>query len=164
MKHNKKRNTAFLYESLIKELTKAVIKKDNTKKHTILLIIKENFYKHSILWKELQLYKSIIENKDNMTKEFTDRFLFETKKDYNTLDRKKVFNQQTKLISQINQKLSNSVFKNFISNYKDIATIGSWFQDNTSNVKNRLIVETQVRSVLLPTKTQKKEMKHTRER
>ena len=160
MKHNKKRNTAFLYESLIKELTKAVIKKDNAKKHTILLIIKENFYKHSILWKELQLYKSIIENKDSMTKEFTDRFLFETKKDYNTLDRKKVFNEQTKLISQINQKLSNSVFKNFISNYKDIATIGSWFQDNTSNVKNRLIVETQVRSVLLPTKTQKKEMKH----
>jgi hypothetical protein len=28
MKHNKKRNTAFLYECLIRELTKAIIKED----------------------------------------------------------------------------------------------------------------------------------------
>jgi len=26
MKHNKKRNTAFLYESLVKELTKAIVR------------------------------------------------------------------------------------------------------------------------------------------
>ena len=29
LKHNKKRNTAFLYEVLIKEYTKAVVRKDN---------------------------------------------------------------------------------------------------------------------------------------
>ena len=28
MKHNKKRNTAFLYECLIRELTKAILKED----------------------------------------------------------------------------------------------------------------------------------------
>ena len=28
MKHNKKRNTAFLYECLIRELTKAIVKED----------------------------------------------------------------------------------------------------------------------------------------
>ena len=32
MKHNKKRNTAFLYESLVKELTKAVVRQTNEKK------------------------------------------------------------------------------------------------------------------------------------
>ena len=33
MKHNKKRNTAFLYEALVKELTKTVVEKDNNKKN-----------------------------------------------------------------------------------------------------------------------------------
>ena len=28
LKHNKKRNTAFLYEALVKELTKAIVNKD----------------------------------------------------------------------------------------------------------------------------------------
>ena len=160
MKHNKKRNTAFLYESLVKELTKAVVKQTNDKKKKITEIIKENFYKGSPLYEELQLYKSILENKDKMTKEFTDRFLFETKKDYNSLDRKSVFNAQTKLISQINQQLGSNVFNNFVSNYKDIATVGSWFQDNKSNAKSRLITETKIKSLLVPSTSEEKSMKH----
>jgi len=160
MKHNKKRNTAFLYESLVKELTKAVIQKQDTRKAKIIKIIKENFKKNSPLAKELDLYKSILENKDKMTKEFTERFLIETKKDYDSLDRKFIFNSQTKIISQINQQLGASVFKNFVPNYKNIATVGTWFQDNTSSVKNRLIVETKVKSLLIPSSKKEKEMKH----
>jgi len=160
MKHNKKRNTAFLYESLVKELTKSVVKKQDDRKQKIIKIIKESFYKGSSLDEDLQLYKSILENKDKMTKDFTDRFLFETKKDYNSIDRKSVFNSQTKLISQINQQLGASVFNNFVPNYKDIATVGSWFQDNKSNAKSRLIVETKVKSLLVPSTEEKQEMKH----
>ena len=89
-----------------------------------------------------------------MTKDFTDRFLVETKKDYNKIDRKSVFNAQTKAISQINQQLGADVFKNFVPNYKDIATVGSWFQDNIPNAKSRLIVETKVKSLLVPSMTQ----------
>ena len=39
LKHNKKRNTAFVYEALVRELTKAVIKKDNNKKKKVVAII-----------------------------------------------------------------------------------------------------------------------------
>ena len=53
MKHNKKRNTAFLYESLIKELTVAIVRKNNDRKNVILGMIKENFTKGSILRDEL---------------------------------------------------------------------------------------------------------------
>ena len=35
MKHNKKRNTAFLYETVIKELTKSIVKKNNEKKYKL---------------------------------------------------------------------------------------------------------------------------------
>ncbi len=45
MKHNKKRNTAFLYECLIKEITKAVVRKDSARKESIINIVKEHFQK-----------------------------------------------------------------------------------------------------------------------
>jgi hypothetical protein len=160
MKHNKKRNTAFLYESLVKELTKAVVRQQEGRKSKIISIIKENFKKNSPLEKDLKLYKSILENKDKMTKEFTVRFLEETKKDYNNNDRKSVFNAQTKVISQINQQLGAGVFKNFVPNYKDVATVGSWFQDTTSNAKTRLIVETKVKALLTPSVKKEDDMKH----
>ena len=160
MKHNKKRNTAFLYESLVKELTKTVVYQQEDKKKTILNMIKENFHKGTPLNEDLQLYRSILENKDRMTKDFTDRFLVETKKDYDSMDRKSVFNAQTKLISQINQQLGTNVFANFVPNYKEIATVGSWFQGTKSSAKNRLIIETKVKQILTPSKKEEKEMKH----
>ena len=43
LKHNKKRNTAFLFESLTKELTKAIVAKDEKRKALVLSIIKEHF-------------------------------------------------------------------------------------------------------------------------
>ena len=160
MKHNKKRNTAFLYESLVKELTKAVIYQQENKKKVVLAMIKENFHRGSPLHEDLQLYKSILENKDKMTKDFTERFLVETKKDYDALDRKSIFNSQTKLINQINKQLGTNVFANFVPNYKEIATVGSWFQDNKSTAKNRLIIETKVKQILVPSQKEEKEMRH----
>ena len=161
MKHNKKRNTAFLYESLIKELTVSIVRKDNQRKNTILGLIRESFSKGSVLKEELDIYKSILENRDKMTKDFSARFLFETKKDFNKLDRKAVFNSQTKLIDTINKQLSNSVFKNFVPNYKNIATVGQWFTSDSLDAKSRLIIETKVMRILIP-KTDNKtvEMKH----
>ena len=160
MKHNKKGNTAFLYESLVKELTKAIVRQQEERKGKIVNIIKENFVKGSPLQRDLVLYKSILENKDKMTKDFTDRFLVETKKDYDALDRKAVFNAQTKLINQINKQLGTNVFANFVPNYKEIATVGSWFQGTKSSAKNRLIIETKVKQILTPSKKEEKEMKH----
>ena len=52
LKHNKKRNTAFVYEALVRELTKAVIKKDNNKKKKVVAIIKEFYSNDTELFKE----------------------------------------------------------------------------------------------------------------
>ena len=157
MKHNKKRNTAFLYESLIKELTMSIIKVDNQRKSLIINIIKESFGKNSILKKELEIYNSILENKDSMTQEFSSKFLKETRKDFNNLGRKEAFNAQTRLIESINKNLSNSVFANFVQNYKNIATVGQWFSSDSLNAKSRLLVENKVLSIIIPkTKTDDK--------
>jgi hypothetical protein len=159
MKHNKKRNTAFLYECLVKELTKAIVRKDNNKKRQIVRIIKENFKKGSALKAELDVYKSITECK-KLSKDFAQRFLIETKKDFQDIDRKKVFNEQTVLIKQINESLSTTAFANFINNYKDLASIGQYLQDSNMKAKNRLLVETRVVGLLTAEKKTKPEMKH----
>ena len=159
MKHNKKRNTAFLYESLIKELTKTIIKKENSKKEKILEIIKKYFHKNSVLKKELDIYNSILETKSK-DRNYAIRLLHESKKDFASIDRKEVFNQQTLLIKEINESLSNNVFANFISNYRDIATVGQFFIPNDLNSKQRILVESRAINTMLSESKAKKEIKH----
>ena len=74
MKHNKKRNTAFLYECLVKELTKSVVREQKQRKNKILSILKEFFYKGSPLKQDLEVYRSVLESK-KMSKDFAQRFL-----------------------------------------------------------------------------------------
>ena len=61
MKHNKKRNTAFLYECLIKEMTKAVVRGELQKKQQIVETLKRYFSKGKPLYNDLQLYKQLME-------------------------------------------------------------------------------------------------------
>ena len=63
-RHNKKRNTAFLYETLIVELTKAMEYGDTQKKERISQVIKEGFTSGTALSKELQVYKSITDTEE----------------------------------------------------------------------------------------------------
>ena len=147
MKHNKKRNTAFLYESLIKELTKSIVKKDNNKKDKILEVIKKYFSKNSPLKKELEVYKLVLEA-DKMSPKFSQRFLFEVKKDFDNLNRKQIFNLQSELISEINKNISNSMISNFVPNYKNIATIGQFFNSGHYDAQRRLLIEEKAIKIL----------------
>ena len=52
-RHNKKRNTAFLFEALVKELTKSIVKNDLQTKEKIISLIKENFKKGGFVDKPL---------------------------------------------------------------------------------------------------------------
>ena len=63
LKHNKKRNTAFIYEALVREIAKAVVRKDDNRKNLIIKIMKEHFAPNNILAKELQLYKALEETR-----------------------------------------------------------------------------------------------------
>jgi len=158
MKFNKKRNTAFLYECLLKELTKAIVREQHDRKQTIIKIIKENFKKGTALKEDLDIYRSVLECK-KMSSDFAPRFLVETKKDYDNLDRKKIFNEQTKLIKQINETLSPDAFANFISNYKDINSLGAYFSSKLK-AKSRLLVESRILGLMTNEKHEISEMKH----
>ena len=100
LKHNKKRNTAFLYEVLVKELTDAIVDKDARRKNFVSSLIKEAFGSSTILGKELEYYRTLIETTD-LELYLAEKLLQETKLAHSLLDSKKVFNTQTKLIRLI---------------------------------------------------------------
>tara|TARA_R110000822_G_scaffold258717_1_gene383946 strand:- start:364 stop:1149 length:786 start_codon:yes stop_codon:yes gene_type:complete len=139
MKYNKKRNTAFLYETLILEMTKAVLSKDIERKEIALDIIKENFYQNSILQEELDAYRSIIETK-GVSSDWANSILREAQRTYLSLHPDHVFQSQTKVINRVNKELGKDTFSNFTPNYKSLATIGQLFSIKTP-VKRRVILE-----------------------
>ena len=159
MKHNKKRNTAFLYECLIKELTKAIVREDKKRQTITKNILKEFFHKGSVLKEELALYNSLLESKE-FKPDFSRRLLTETKKDFHGLDRKGVFNQQTDLINKINKQLGHGVFSNFVPNYKDLATLGLFFQNSKLGAKKRIMLENNLIKFLGRSDKVLTEMKH----
>lgn len=156
MKHNKKRNTAFIFETLIRELTKTIISKDNDKKKKILSIVKENFKGNGILARDLDLYKSILETRDvdRMTAE---KIIFESKMQKKTINHRELFKKQSEIINRINKTISPDVFNNFIPNYKDMATIFQIFHPKTKT-KNRVLMENQLVGKMISSEEREKEL------
>ena len=87
MKHNKKRNTAFLYECLIRELTKAIVRENVEKQTKVKDLLREFFTKGKTLSEDLNLYNDLMQTKCQDPVK-AKRFIFETKKDWESLDRK----------------------------------------------------------------------------
>ena len=139
LKHNKKRNTAFLYESLVKELTKAVVKKDIERKNVLVSMIKEHFSKGTILNQELELYKALNET-TSMDVYTAERLLSEAKKQFSELNREEVFESQSMLIEKINKDIGKDFFSNFVPNYKTLASIAQIFSDS-STAKEKVLLE-----------------------
>lgn len=156
-KHNKKRNTAFLYETLVRELTKSIVNKDVSRKNKILTILKEHFSKGSILNRELDIYKSLYETK-NVEQEIAQSMIQESKRIYYSLNKSDIFNQQSHVINKINRDLEPAVFSTFLPNYKNLATISQIFDDNMT-IKNKVLLERQVLTMLCENEVKKEEMR-----
>ena len=106
VKHNKKRNTAFLYEVLVKSLTVATIKQDLELVSEIKNQILNFFTVDKVLGKELRAFRNIYETikADVYTAQ---RLIAESKKDFNAINKTTSFNEQTKLI---NWKIRSTLF------------------------------------------------------
>ena len=139
-RHNKKRNTAFLYESLVRELTKTVINEDNDRKIKVVSLIKEFFKKDSLLAKELELYKTLSEVKQ-IKPRLAEKLITETKEQYDRLDKEQIFEEQSRLIDKVNKALSMSVYDNYVPQYKSLASIYQLFNRDMSPKKKVLLEE-----------------------
>tara|TARA_R100001163_G_scaffold65201_2_gene61573 strand:- start:43 stop:879 length:837 start_codon:yes stop_codon:yes gene_type:complete len=142
IKHNKKRNTAFVYEALIKEATISILKNDLKKRKAAISVIKKHFYEGSTLRADLECYRSLGE-KQNLDRLTCEKILKESKLQKRMIDPSDLFNKQTELIHDINKEVSPSVFNNFVPNYKSLATIAQIFSDRISP-KSQVILENQI--------------------
>ena len=127
--HNKKRNTAFIYEVLIKTLSVASIKNDEATKSRVIKTLKEFFNKSTDLKKELDIYRSL-ETVGDHAKDVAEKIIAEAKRQFSGLDRKQIFNTQTRLISEINKTFGKDSWDIFVKNYKSIATISQVLSQN----------------------------------
>jgi predicted outer membrane protein len=159
-KHNKKRNTAFLFEALIKEMAKAVVSGETERQAKIAKIIKRHFTKRGVLYKDLQTYKVLMELKE-AEQDFAKRIVSEVRKDREKLNTKKIFLEQSKLIKKINVELGSSIYSNFVPNYKVMATIHQMFSDNIAP-SERILLEDKIihEMTRAELKTEKEIMEH----
>jgi|TARA_Y100000287_G_scaffold14305_1_gene10350 hypothetical protein len=139
LKHNKKRNTAFVYEALVRELTRSIVKNNKNKQNKIVSIMKEHFAQGTELNKELDLYKSVYETRA-IEKRLAEKIVVEAKEKYSDLNKRTIFQEQSALINKINKTLSKNLFNNFVPNYKSIASVYSIFQEALP-VKDRVLLE-----------------------
>ena len=94
--HNKKRNTLFLYEALVREYTIAKLEKNERKLQEIKSLLFEYFSDGKILKEELRIYKAIL-NTENVDKELAEKILEEAKRLYLGLGMDQIFQQQRQI-------------------------------------------------------------------
>ena len=141
LKHNKKRNTAFLFEVLTREYVKSIVKKNATKQKAIKNVIKEYFCSGA-LKEELSVYKEVLESK-GLSEDQAKSVLQEAKSRYDLIDKHAVYTRQNSLIKEMKHKFTSDVFSNFVPNYKSIATVYNIFNNKTS-IKEKMILEQRV--------------------
>lgn len=141
-KHNKKRNSAFLYEVLIQELTKAVMSKNDELKNNVMSLIKEHFSANTLMYRELKLYRAITHTKD-VNVSTAEKIMTEVKTRHKDLNKKTLLSEQNTLARHIRKALSDETFSNFVPSYKDLASIAQIFNDKIS-IKSKILLENEL--------------------
>jgi len=122
LKHNKKRNVAFIYEVLIKELSKASMNESTEKKQKIIMILKSFFHKSAILKEELGIHQSFndIHELDAATAE---KLIFEARYQASLLNKNLANKNKAKIVNLINRDLGQQSWNTYVENYKKLATV-----------------------------------------
>jgi len=146
-RHNKKRNTAFLYEVLCNELTKTIVAKNTPRQALIMRVIQEHFHKGTQLYTELQLYTALTET-DGLKPNVAEKMISEVRKEHEEkVNAAELFAEQSRLIKRVNVELGTGVYSNFVPNYKSLATVAQIFGDSVT-VKDRVILESKLSAAM----------------
>ena len=153
--HNKKRNTAFIYEILVVELSKASMAGLGEKRNKLVTLLKEYFSKGKILKRDLDIYKSF-DDVSELDDDMISKLIQEAKSQYTRLNRKKVFEQQTLLIDNINKNFGSFVWSNFVRDYKKLATVNQTL-NKTESPKKQILIEKKLHGLLVDKQEEKEQ-------
>ena len=141
-KHNKKRNTAFLYEAIILELTKCILKEDVVGKKRVMKFIKESFSPRTLLYQDLKLYHALSKTK-NVSPLTAEKILVEVKHQHKNIDKKKLISEQNRFTRHIKKYSLDNTLSNFVPSYKLFATISQIFNEKAS-IKTKVLLENEI--------------------
>jgi hypothetical protein len=129
IKHSKFKNTGFIFELLVRQITSEIM---SSNKSVAEKILKEHFNSKKELSKELKLYQYLINekyNSESKAEQFINTILEARKK----IDEKKLTKEKYILIKEIKETYNLDEFiKSPISNYKTLASIYKIFETVTS--------------------------------
>jgi len=129
IKHSKFKNTGFIFELLVRQITAEIM---SANKSVAEKILKEHFNSKKELSKELKLYQYLINEKYNSeakAEQFINTILEARKR----LDEKKLTKEKYNLIKEIKETYELDEFiKSPISNYKTLASIYKIFEVATT--------------------------------
>jgi len=125
IKHSKFKNTGFIFELLVRQITAEVM---SSSKSVAEKLLKEHFNSKQELSKELKLYQYLINekyNSESKAEQFINTILEARKK----IDEKKLTKEKYNLIKEIKETYNLDEFiKSPISNYKTLASIYKIFE------------------------------------
>lgn len=137
--HNKKRNTAFLFETLVIECTKASLNEDYERGKKVYDLVRKNFTYNSELLKDLHLYQALLEAEE-LEPIAAEKLLQEVKRQRRFINKEKLFVQQRALAGRIRRGLGSETFNHFMPGYKSMATIAQILDDKTP-VRIKIVLE-----------------------
>jgi hypothetical protein len=125
IKHSKFKNTGFIFELLVRQITSEIMSSNNSVAEKIL---KENFNSKKELSKELKLYQYLINEKYNSESK-AEQFINTICEARKRLDENKLTKEKYNLIKQLKETYNIDEFiKSPVSNYKTLASIYKMFE------------------------------------
>lgn len=148
LKHNKKRNVGLIREFFTQHIADSVANKNHKSVNDTKNIWKKYFSKGTELNKEIFLFNNLLETKLT-NKESAIRFIEKIKSNTSKINQKKLNEEKTNLIREINNLLSTKTFfDKEVENYTTFATIqvclDYWLNNNgklKENIINPAIIE-----------------------
>lgn len=155
MKNNKKRNVGFLYEALVRELTKAVLAKDTDRQNKVKKCLLEFFNKGTNIGKQRSLFKSLMDTSPQNELEAQRLVQLCVEENDKQINQQKLFEEQNRLISFINREIGHELYENYVPNYKILSTINAMFNRNFKP-EEKLLFERVLRNDIMTFKKEEK--------
>lgn len=133
--HNKKRNTGVIYEQLLKSVSTSLVEGDKKRAQMCLNIIERHFRQGTELYREFRLFNALA-NCTASSSPVVAVIITEAKDAARNSNRDKLEHEKSRLIAEINRRLSKDFYDTHFERYRDYATIqvllNSW-RDNSPN-------------------------------
>jgi len=134
MQHNKKRNTALVYEFLIRYITKCLYEDKKANADRAMLLI-QRFFSSGPMREELNLFTRLI-NQQVSDPHHAQKLLNAVLEQAKTLDHKKLEHQKSRLIKEINSSLdADAVYKSKVPWYSIYASVQTLINHNNGKQK-----------------------------